>query len=531
MTKIGNSVCQFCFNDFTYDLDLLKYNEDFENFCYNCYDDQLIYLYDIYLQDKEHLKKRLFNKRKYNSLNKKNYNMYNNKSNKKAKLNSDIERKLDEEIDNYFNNFNKKNDIDDNDLINDNKNDDNDNDNNDNDDNNDDNDDTDDNKLNKQLINKNVNNSIPYIEMKIDDFIKIISNNPYVIDEEKDKEDIKKDNKPDISKCEFKWIGDNIKNIKDLINLGESYDSDNLYQTNIDLWRLNKCVPALKELDTMIGMEKVKESIFYQIIFHLQKLDNENEDMHHTVIKGPPGVGKTQLTHIIAKIYKALGFLKTDKVISVKRDDLVAGYVGQTAIKTKKVLESALGGVLLIDEAYSFGQGDDKDSFSKEAIDLLTSYLSEHGKEFICIIAGYKDALEKRFFTLNDGLKRRFNIHYEIENYEPEECMKIFEKIIIDNNWNFAITDNDKYYKKTKTFFKDNIDKFPYYGGDMLTLFAFCKKAHSQRLLGIKTLEELNSSKKKINFQDLENGFNLFLINKCDDKNVKHNSNVFGFYT
>ena len=154
-------------------------------------------------------------------------------------------------------------------------------------------------------------------------------------------------------------------------------------------------------------------------------------------IKGPPGVGKTQISHIIAKIYKGLGFLKKDKVISVKRDDLIAGYLGQTAIKTKKKLEEALGGVLLIDEAYSLGDDGDKDSFSKEAVDLLTSYLSEHGHEFICIVAGYKEALEKRFFSINEGLAIRYTIHYDIKPYSGEDLRKIFFKVINDGDWKF----------------------------------------------------------------------------------------------
>ena len=124
-------------------------------------------------------------------------------------------------------------------------------------------------------------------------------------------------------------------------------------------------------------MKEVKKIIFDQLIYYLQNLDDKNVDMLHTVIVGPPGVGKTQLTYIIAKIYNKLGFLKTDKVICAKRDDLIGEYIGQTAPKTRKILESALGGVLLLDEVYALSPNSEKD-FAREAIDMINVYLSEH---------------------------------------------------------------------------------------------------------------------------------------------------------
>ncbi len=310
----------------------------------------------------------------------------------------------------------------------------------------------------------------------------------------------------DKSNWEFEWVGE-ITSIKDLIRLGKEYQPDVQKVSNLDLERLVRLVEPLEKLDSMIGLADIKDSIFQQIVFHLQGLDNGNKDMHHTVIKGPPGVGKTEIAHRLAEIYKGLGFLKSDKVVSVKRDDLIAGYVGQTAMKTKKKLEEALGGVLLIDEAYSLGDGSDKDSFSKEAVDLITSYLSEHGTEFICVIAGYKEALEKRFFSINEGLARRFTIHYEIKSYEPADLQKIFIKMVTDGNW--RVTDADI----PAEFFSLNKSAFPNFAGDMLNLFAYTKKAHSKRLLTIRTRDELDSAKRQLTAEDITAGFALFKAN------------------
>jgi hypothetical protein len=302
----------------------------------------------------------------------------------------------------------------------------------------------------------------------------------------------------------FEWIGD-VNTIADLIRLGKTYKPDTRVVTNLDTGKLVRLVEPLERLDSMVGLADVKASIFHQIIFHLQGLDDGLRDMHHTVIKGPPGVGKTEIAHRLAEIYNAIGILKTSKVVSVKRDDLIAGYVGQTALKTKKKLEEALGGVLLIDEAYSLGDGSDKDTFSKEAVDLLTSYLSEHGTEFICVIAGYKEALEKRFFSINEGLARRFTIHYEIKPYEGLELQAIFTKTVNDGGWNLA---DDT--AAPVEFFNEHKDDFPSFGGDMLNLFASVKKAHSRRLLGIRTKAELDTTRRQISHSDILAGFASF---------------------
>ena len=268
---------------------------------------------------------------------------------------------------------------------------------------------------------------------------------------------------------------------------------------------MNKLVEPLIELQTMIGMSDVKKIIFDQIIYYLQRLDDKNIDMLHTVIVGPPGVGKTQLTHIIAKIYNKLGFLKTDNVICAKRDDLIGEYIGQTAPKTRKVLEKALGGVLLLDEVYALSPNSEKD-FAREAIDMINVYLSEHSHDLVCVIAGYKKPTYENFLSYNEGLARRFTHHFEIKGYTAEELTLIFKKYLLEQKW--YLTDT---VEQIIPIIAKNMLIFPNYGADMTTLFACCKKAHSKRLLLIPTEKELIETKKNITLIDIKQGVKLFI--------------------
>jgi replication-associated recombination protein RarA len=268
--------------------------------------------------------------------------------------------------------------------------------------------------------------------------------------------------------------------------------------------KTSQIVEPLEELQQLIGMSKIKESIFNQIIFYLQDLE-DNKDMLHMAIQGKPGVGKTCVINILAKIYKSLGLLSKGHITKVKRDDFIAGFLGQTSPKTRKLLEKAKGGILVIDEAYALGNEELRDSYSKEAIDMLTAFLTEECEDLICIIAGYKHQLDKCFFAYNEGLERRFS-RYTIDEYSAEELRQIYLKIVKENNWNI----NDK--EIPISFFENNKDYFPFNGGDMLVLFAKCKHAHSKRLLAIANETELIASKKNINYDDLKYAMDLFIL-------------------
>jgi SpoVK/Ycf46/Vps4 family AAA+-type ATPase len=163
------------------------------------------------------------------------------------------------------------------------------------------------------------------------------------------------------------------------------------------------------------------------------------------------------------------------------RDDFIAEYLGQTAIKTKKLLKSCLGGVLFIDEVYALAPvKSDRDSFAKEALDTLNSFLSEHKNDFCCIAAGYEDEIRKTFFAMNKGLERRFPWVHKIDKYSNKELAQIFMKMVKEIEWTVAFTEND-----VAEVIERNPEMFKHYGGDIEVCISKIKMIHSRRVFSL----------------------------------------------
>lgn len=325
-----------------------------------------------------------------------------------------------------------------------------------------------------------------------------------------------------------------ITTLNDLIILGKSFHckKQTVYK-DINLRVMNNLVGPLLELNDMIGMKDVKEHMVNQILFFLQgfntvaKCDEcrdclyglpcvrTNNDMMHTVITGPPGVGKTCLGRIMGKIYKSLGILSNGSFFEVTRSDFVAEYLGQTAIKTQKLINMCYGGVMFIDEAYSMGSKEKRDSFAKEALDTLNKNLSDN-RNMLCIVAGYEKDLDECFFSINDGLKRRFTFRYNIDEYDYNELLEIFKLKITKEGWSIDYNSDETETKYTESdainLFRNNKLYFPYSGGDIETFFLHCKIAHSQRL---------PTKKKCLSYNDINNGLSQFIKNRKANKNKK----------
>lgn len=262
----------------------------------------------------------------------------------------------------------------------------------------------------------------------------------------------------------------------------------------------------LEELNNMIGMKGLKNNIVDQILYFIQELHkNKNSDGEflHTVIYGPPGTGKTEIAKIMGKIYSKIGILSNGVFKKVTRSDLVAGYLGQTALKTKDVIKESLGGVLFIDEAYSLGNSEKKDSFSKECIDTLCEALSDNKDNLMVIIAGYEKELKECFFSFNQGLDSRFTWRFKTDDYSYEDLYNIFLKKVKDIGW---VIDDDS--SEILHWFKKNKDCFKFYGRDIETLLSKTKIAHSRRVFC-----KPESEKKKLTLKDLDKGFEIYLKN------------------
>ena len=200
---------------------------------------------------------------------------------------------------------------------------------------------------------------------------------------------------------------------------------------------------CLKKLDGLVGLASVKKEISNLTAFlNLQIRRGESNTFQgkHYVFTGNPGTGKTTVARIMAEIFKTLGIVSRGQLVEADRAKLVAGYSGQTAIKTNQLIDSALGGVLFIDEAYTL-RSNDGDIFGAEAIDTLLKRLEDDRGKFICIVAGYTDQMHD-FIDSNPGLKSRFTQTIHFDDYTPDELTQIFLNLASEKN--FLIDEDTK---------------------------------------------------------------------------------------
>ncbi len=201
----------------------------------------------------------------------------------------------------------------------------------------------------------------------------------------------------------------------------------------------------MDDLNALIGLTSIKHDVRELTDFaKVQKL-RKDEGMKsvpvslHLVFTGNPGTGKTTVARIISRIYKQIGVLSKGQLIEVDRSGLVAGYVGQTALKTQEKINQALGGVLFIDEAYALSQ--ENDAFGQEAIDTILKAMEDHRDDLVVIVAGYTEPMEK-FINSNPGLKSRFNKYVEFPDYSVDELEEIFNMNL--NKYEYELEEDAK---------------------------------------------------------------------------------------
>jgi hypothetical protein len=311
----------------------------------------------------------------------------------------------------------------------------------------------------------------------------------------------------DKTEKKFVSIDFSMNSISDLINIAEKNIVQPNTEYNINLKMIHTIKPELCCLDSMVGMQGFKKSILDQLLYYIQGFHTDGTDYKHTVIIGSPGTGKTEIAKILGKIYSKIGVINKPNDSSfaencafkkVTRSDLIAGYVGQTAIKTKGVITKSLGGVLFIDEAYSLGD----DSFSKECVDTLCESLSDQKDNIMVIIAGYETELNEQFFKLNSGLESRFVWRFKIDDYGATDLWEIFKKKVSDCNWKLGKINGEPWFKK-------KYDNFSGFGRDIETFLFKVKIAHSKRVYG-----KMDSEKKMIELTDMDIGYDIFMKSK-----------------
>jgi hypothetical protein len=288
-----------------------------------------------------------------------------------------------------------------------------------------------------------------------------------------------------------------VQSIEDLLSILDTHAYDSSIDYNIDLKALHSIRTELKQLQSMVGLSSLKTSILRQLMYFIQGFadDPHDGDFKHTVLTGPPGTGKTEIAKILGNMYSKIGILKKNVFRKVTRTDLVAGYLGQTAIKTRKVLDECNGGVLFIDEAYSLHA---EDIYAKECLDTLCEGLSDNKNDLMVIIAGYKAELDNTFFRINSGIRSRFIWRFDIEPYGTKDLFLIFVRLATTRNWTIEDAFKPKWFDGNKQHFKDN-------GRSMEQLFSYSKISHAQRIYG----KDI-SLRKRLTCEDIQDGLSLY---------------------
>jgi len=268
--------------------------------------------------------------------------------------------------------------------------------------------------------------------------------------------------------------------------------------------KLSGCFDEMIVIDDMVGMEEIKGE-FVRLLKFLSSVSPEelrqNSFLMHIVIMGPPGHGKTEIAKLLGNAFQKSGLLTSNKFVCATRANLIGAYCGHTARETTKMFDQARGGVIFIDEVYSLGNTEKRDVFTGECIDTINQLLSER-TDTLCMIAGYEEEINTRFFNYNKGLERRFPWRFRIKRYTEEDLVAIFKKKV--HNIGYTVQ-NDALLPED---LKDHGDAFPNAGGDIVnlvtnTMLAYYDNCFLQGQAG-----------RPINRHDAQGGLDKYLANR-----------------